>query len=791
MSLLLPLTWDIPSYSQSHTLTVRDVIEMQAFIDPYPFPVTSYATKDVKYSPDNRWFSVVTEHGILNTNELEATIWVFDTGAVRRFIRSPTDIAAPKPKVVARMAAAANDSAITQLRWLTHKELAFLGRNKTSDRSLFTADVITCKVKKVTPNGQDVTGFDIAGGTIAYTAAPHRVEPSVPSERVVTGQPLISLIEPEGPPFEPTFGKTAELWIIRHHKSSQVVSITMGKPLELTTNLLALSPSGHSVVITQYAEHIPKAWEEYEPFPCVACSAFRLRATPAGKRLADRTFLFLNPKQYALIDLDTGRVDPIDAPFGLALLYGGPEKAIWSRDGKSVILVNTYLPIGQSDGTERQQRLQRPCIALFDVVSKNSTCVATAKVQENAREEYAKTGLGFFLSEVTWNESANRLILRYETVGNENDPSHQEQAPEVYRQENGRWVMDKVMTPQTPDSLKIELRQDLNVPPALFIREPNGAVTRTLWDPNPQLSGMRLGEVSVYHWKDKGGREWTGGLVKPPNYVLGRQYPLVIQTHGFNRHEFMTVGAFTTAYAARPIAATGIVVLQVEDRSDLLSAPDEATINADAFLAAIDQLAAEGVVDVKKVGIIGFSRTGYHTLEALTRNPQRFASATIADSDFLGYMQRLIGVDCDWRDSLKQEGIAIYGSQPFGEGLKTWIEKAPAFKLDKVLTPLRIEVHDVHSLVSDWELYAALRLQEKPVDMIQLPEAGHVLIKPQERLSSEQGEVDWFDFWLNAHEDPDPRKNEQYNRWRFLRQQEKKTSDPSGVAETKDTVLGQ
>jgi hypothetical protein len=29
--------------------------------------------------------------------------------------------------------------------------------------------------------------------------------------------------------------------------------------------------------------------------------------------------------------------------------------------------------------------------------------------------------------------------------------------------------------------------------------------------------------------------------------------------------------------------------------------------------------------------------------------------------------------------------------------------------------------------------------------------------------------VDWFDFWLNSHEDPDPSKAEQYSRWRKLR----------------------
>ena len=34
---------------------------------------------------------------------------------------------------------------------------------------------------------------------------------------------------------------------------------------------------------------------------------------------------------------------------------------------------------------------------------------------------------------------------------------------------------------------------------------------------------------------------------------------------------------------------------------------------------------------------------------------------------------------------------------------------------------------------------------------------------------SENGNVDWFDFWINNHEDPDVTKKAQYERWRELR----------------------
>jgi len=36
-------------------------------------------------------------------------------------------------------------------------------------------------------------------------------------------------------------------------------------------------------------------------------------------------------------------------------------------------------------------------------------------------------------------------------------------------------------------------------------------------------------------------------------------------------------------------------------------------------------------------------------------------------------------------------------------------------------------------------------------------------------MTSQQGNVDWFCFWLKGEEDPDPAKAEQYARWRELR----------------------
>jgi hypothetical protein len=70
-----------------------------------------------------------------------------------------------------------------------------------------------------------------------------------------------------------------------------------------------------------------------------------------------------------------------------------------------------------------------------------------------------------------------------------------------------------------------------------------------------------------------------------------------------------------------------------------------------------------------------------------------------------------------------------------------------------------------------WEPYALLEAMHKPVDLIVLNTREHVLADPAMRLIAQTGNVDWFRFWLQGYEDPDPAKEAQYKRWRQLRDQ--------------------
>jgi dipeptidyl aminopeptidase/acylaminoacyl peptidase len=313
--------------------------------------------------------------------------------------------------------------------------------------------------------------------------------------------------------------------------------------------------------------------------------------------------------------------------------------------------------------------------------------------------------------------------------------------------------------------LQVAIRQDLNVPPALWATDTRSGKAKKLWDPNPELSAMQVGEASVYHWKDSTGYDWSASLIKPVGYGPGKRYPLIIQTHGFhNEHEFITDGAYTTAFAARPLAAAGFMVLETRDRHDHDVTSEEAPTMVRGFESAIDALNAEGLIDAGKVGIIGFSRTCYYTESALIHAPQRYAAAVMADGVDESYMTYLLWGE--GRDVREQE--AIYGTPPFGEGMKKWVEAAPGFNLNRVQTPLLIQAITAPSILEEWEIYASLRLQKKPVEMIYFPDGQHILQKPLERLASQQSDVDWFRFWLQGYEDSDLGKVEQYKRWEKL-----------------------
>jgi dipeptidyl aminopeptidase/acylaminoacyl peptidase len=316
--------------------------------------------------------------------------------------------------------------------------------------------------------------------------------------------------------------------------------------------------------------------------------------------------------------------------------------------------------------------------------------------------------------------------------------------------------------PDRGGQLDVALVEDVNTPPRIYVTARDQTRKTLLLDLNPQFSGLNLGSVETVRWRAVDGREIMGGLYLPQDYVPGHRYPLVLQTHGFNPKRFSMDGLedWSTAFAARPLAANGFVVLQVGALAD--NTPQEGPREMASYEGAVEYLDKRGLIDRERVGIVGFSRTTYHVAYTLTHSSYQFPAAVLTDGMDGGYFNHLVFGPRD--------DVFVNGSAPLGKGLELWLKNSPEFNVDHVHTALRLQAGGADDgLLGLWAWYSALRELDRPVDMVYLPDAPHRIVKPWEQMVAEQGLVDWFNFWLQGKEDPDPTKVEQYRRWRQLR----------------------
>jgi dipeptidyl aminopeptidase/acylaminoacyl peptidase len=405
------------------------------------------------------------------------------------------------------------------------------------------------------------------------------------------------------------------------------------------------------------------------------------------------------------------------APLMDAPAWGSGDVS-WSRDGHSLFSSSTYLPLDIADPNERQLRRQA---------------------------QYAV--------------KINLATRQYERIESSSIPAAPKPGPPV----------------------QVTLEQDLNAPPRIYVADSKGQRKTLLLDLNPQFRDLEFGKVETIEVEVNKVR-MVAGLYLPPDYQPGKRYPLVIQTHGFWPKEFSMDGLseWNSGFAARPLAARGVIVLQLANFEDHKKDHDrignDRTLGATAqesfknfneklFEGAIDELDKKGIIDRKQIGIVGFSRTVCFVAYTLTHSREKFAAASLVDGVACGYFDAMLSPYFAWDMNAMNGGAA-----PFGEGLKTWMKEAPGFNLDKVTMPVRLVALDKYSVMGDlWEWYAGLSSQKRPVDFVFIPDATHIFGRPSECLLKQQGLIDWFTFWLQGYEDHDPAKAEQYERWRELR----------------------
>ncbi len=519
---------------------------------------------------------------------------------------------------------------------------------------------------------------------------------------------------------------------------------------------LSLSPNGRFVLITYLEGHqIPEDWKN---------SPFIRKTLDAG---------YGGTKITVLQDLSSGETMwPLKTPWASSI-------PLWSLDGRSFVVV-ARSPVGSQ--WEQQdtlnQRVGDEDAHLFWVEP------STGRVEQVA--SHVATA-----DQPLWWKVNGDLIVRtgpdtISSVSYQSGRWHEKSnfripLPNLFRfgglASDGKYVIGDYQTSTTV--------------PELFMFTVGQKDAEILANLNPQFDSLTIAPMRQIHWKTSTGYDVSGFLFTPPDYIKGVKYPLVIQTKPDQGSFVCDSGEnHDPSFAPQPIAHAGMMYLirtlptSYRQQDEIDHYPTgypggigEAAFHMDIWDSAVEELDARGLVDRNKVGIIGFSRSGWYTEFILAHSRIRYLAATVTDN-----LQYSLGEY--WlihsADFIRGSDV-MYGGPPYGKTLKTWMDYSISFNTDKIHTPILMEemgngvldnrVNSMPSnLAQNYEVFTALNRLNKPVEMYYYPNEAHQPDRPQARLASLQRNLDWYRFWLQDYQRPHPEDQDQYPRWRKLRE---------------------
>lgn len=784
------LLWQ-SAHSASKPFTVADSIAMTRLVGPSPYYTYNTSPPIFHFSPGGKKFAIITRKGNLGTGFNEYSLVLFDAAEVLAFINSQGQRARPQCDVIATFEIGSDNDGIEEVKWLSGEELTFIGRGRDQIGQVYEFDLKNRKLSTLTDHPNDIAAYDISleGQRLVYSAytAPEWSTTARGGHIVEPSNFLYGITEPRDLARYNLQYFLADL--SRHKTIEPALDPTYGYPREIS-----ISPNAEWAVVPNSIRRYPLHWSSYD---FLRNDPTRLPAEGNTSGFIQFNEAFGAPSyiwsQYQLVNLTSGDARPLlDAPTRRIPWAGGGKdriRAQWSTDGRRVLLPPSYLPLDAQDRAELARRTNARVIAEVDVSSNRVNEVFSVDGRRTA------DGIPMTLTDVRWTrESAVLATFVQEGKRPTGGGAGSLGVTELYRKRGERWFRVSSSQVRHPEPwgansprLWLQVAQDLNTPPEIRAQDPRTGRQAIITDLNPQLRELTLGRAEIFEWQDRLGRSFSGGLVLPPNFRAGVRYPVVMQSNDFDGRLFLADSApdGMSPHAARALANRDIVVLQMPRGFKPYGRTKyEETAESLLFLAqfegAVDALSAKALIDPTRVGLIGFSRNGMYVHYAATFSKYTIKAATVADSICLSPRCYTMlygrpystGMDT-WEETQRQgqQTNRTIGAGLWGEdGVRLWLERSDLFHLDQIRTAIRYEAYGP-LLPGHWENFAILKRYERPVEMLRIPQAQHVLKAPLHIYASKEGNVDWFAFWLRGWEDPDPKKAEQYERWRRLRNQ--------------------
>ncbi|MEP7271578.1 MAG: prolyl oligopeptidase family serine peptidase [Acidobacteriota bacterium] len=269
---------------------------------------------------------------------------------------------------------------------------------------------------------------------------------------------------------------------------------------------------------------------------------------------------------------------------------------------------------------------------------------------------------------------------------------------------------------------------------------------------NPFQSNYAWGHAELVEYKTERGERLQGALFYPAGYEPGVKYPMVVYLYerlsdGLHRYstpserDYYNVAAFTQH---------GYFLFQ----PDITFQPREPGLSVIACVTpAVQKVVEMGLVDARKVGVVGHSWGGFDA-SYLATHSEVFAAA-VAGAPITNLVSNY--GNHHWSSGIAETDHIETGQQrmevPLWEDLQAYIRNSAVFNVANMKTPLMIEVGDSDGTVF-WhqgvELYNLARRAKKDVVLLVYTGEDHGLRKKPNQIDYHRRIHEWFGHYLKG-----------------------------------------
>jgi dienelactone hydrolase len=294
--------------------------------------------------------------------------------------------------------------------------------------------------------------------------------------------------------------------------------------------------------------------------------------------------------------------------------------------------------------------------------------------------------------------------------------------------------------------------QSFDDSPDAFVGGADLKNTKQVTATNPFQSKYAWTRAELVEFKSEKGQRLQGVLRYPAGYERGKKYPMIVQVYEKRSNALHSYSAPSEREYYNVTSFTSRGYLEFEP--DIVFRPREPGLSVvECVRPAVAAVVQMGVVDPKRIGMIGHSWGGFDTAFMATHTDVMAAAVAGAPITNLvsNYGSHHFSSGIAETDHIEtgQQRMQV----PLWEDIGAYTRNSAVFTVNTMTTPLLIEVGDADGTVF-WhqgvELYNAARRAKKDVVLLVYGGEDHGLRQKANQIDYHHRILDWFGHYLKG-----------------------------------------